>query len=65
MEMYKAINNDQVKGLPYWNDVPSAYSSWVSEFKATSESVMLGEMSIDEAAQYLDTIGQQVAATLN
>ena len=64
MEMYQAINNDVVTGLPYWNDTPSAYTSWVSEFNATGEAVLLGEMSVDEACTYVMTIGQQVASTL-
>ena len=64
MELNKVINNDKVKGLPYWDDVPAAYASWNSEFQACSESIQLGEMSVDEAAEYLDTIGKQVASTL-
>lgn len=39
MEMYQAINNDVVTGTP------SAYTSWVSEFNATGEAIILGEMS--------------------
>lgn len=64
MEMYQKINNENVKGLAYWNDTPAAYSSWVSEFKATGEAIMLGEMTVDEGCAYLETIGQQVAANL-
>lgn len=64
MELNKVINNDVVTGLPYWDDVPAAFASWDSEFKACAEAIMLGEMTIDEAAEYLDTIGKQVASTL-
>lgn len=64
MALNKVINNDQVRGLPYWDDVPAAYASWNSEFKACSEAIQLGEMTVDEAAEYLDTIGKQVASTL-
>ena len=64
MELNKVINNDVVTGLPYWDDVPAAFASWDSEFKACAEAIMLGEMTVDEAAEYLDTIGKQVASTL-
>ena len=64
MEMYQAINNDVVTGTPYWADTPSAYTSWVSEFNATGEAIILGEMSEEEGCTYVMTIGQQVASTL-
>ena len=64
MEMYQAINNDVVTGTPYWADTPSAYTSWVSEFNATGEAIILGEMSVEEGCTYVMTIGQQVASTL-
>lgn len=64
MQMYQAINNDVVTGTPYWADTPSAYTSWVSEFNATGEAIILGEMSVEEACTYIMTIGQQVASSL-
>ena len=62
MMLYKIITADEVKPTPYWSDVPPAFSTWNTEFKSTGEAVMLGDMSVDEAAEYLYTLGEEAAA---
>ena len=61
-EMYDTITADGVKFNPYWSDVPTAFTTWATEYKAQTEAVMLGETSVADAAQYLEEVGIAAAA---
>jgi len=62
MELYKAITAEGVKPAPYWDDVPSAFTSWGTEFKAQAEAIMLGQTTAEAAAEYLTELGQDAAS---
>jgi multiple sugar transport system substrate-binding protein len=49
----------------YWNNTPNEYADWVNEFKACGESIMLGEMGIEEAADHLYDAGMAIYESLN
>ncbi|MGN6712500.1 ABC transporter substrate-binding protein [Anaerocolumna jejuensis] len=62
-EMYDKITADGVKFTPYWDDVPTAFTTWATEYKAQAEAIMLGETSIEKAATYLDEFGKDTASS--
>ena len=62
MMLYKIITADEVNPTPYWSDVPPAFSTWNTEFKSTGEAVMIGDMSVEDAAEYLYSLGAEAAA---
>lgn len=62
MMLYNIVTDDGVKPTPYWSDVPPAFATWNIEFKSTGEAVMLGDMTPEEAADYLQTLGEEAAA---
>lgn len=62
MQLYKSITGEGVNFTPYWDDVPTAFTSWGTEYKAQSQAVMLGQTTSSEAADYLDEIGQEIVA---
>ncbi len=62
MELYKALTDDSVKAMAYQDDVPATFTDWGTEFKAQTEAIMLGQTSVDDAADYLETVGQEAAA---
>ena len=62
MMLYNIITEDVVRPTPYWSDVPPAFSTWNIEFKSTGEAVMLGDMTVEEGAEYLKTLGEEAAA---
>ena len=78
--VYDAIKDDMTVGqrlakslqdavapyaTPYWNNTPNDYADWVNEFKAYGESIMLGEMGIEEAADHLYEAGMAIYESLN
>ena len=60
--LYKIITADEVNPTPYWSDVPPAFSTWNTEFKSTGEAVMIGDMSVEDAAEHLYSLGAEAAA---
>lgn len=60
-ELYNTITADGVNFNPYWDDIPTAFTSWGTEFKAQSDALMLGETTIDDAYAYLKELGDSVA----
>ena len=60
---YDAITADGVRFNPYWDDVPTAFTDWGTEFKAQEEALILGQTSVEEAASYLDELGKEAAST--
>lgn len=64
MEMYKAITAEGVKFNPYWDDVPTAFASWSTEFKAQEDALMLGQTTPEDAAAYLREMGEDVINSL-
>ncbi len=62
MMLYNIITEDGVRPTPYWSDVPPAFATWNIEFKSTGEAVMLGDMTVEEGAEYLQTLGEEAAA---
>ena len=61
MELYQTITADGVRPVPYWDDVPTAFTDWNTEFNAQGQAIMLGETSIDKAADYLEEQGRQAS----
>ncbi len=61
MELYNAITADGVKPCAYQDDVPSAFTSWGTEFKSQAEAVMLGQTTPEKAAEYLTELGQEAS----
>lgn len=62
MELYQAITADGVNHAPFWDDVPTAFTDWNTEFKAQGEAVQLGQTTAEEAADYLQQLGEEAAA---
>lgn len=62
MELYNALTDEAVTPMAYQDDVPSAFTDWGTEFKAQTEAIMLGQTTAEEAADYLETVGQEAAA---
>ncbi len=78
-DVYNAIKDDMTVGqqlakslqdavapyaTAYWNNTPNNYVDWVNEFKACGESIMLGEMGIEEAADHLYESGMAIYESL-
>lgn len=61
--LYDTITADGVKFNPYWDDIPTAFTDWGTEFKAQEEALILGQTTIDDAASYLDELGKETAAS--
>lgn len=61
-KFYDAITADGVKFNPYWDDVPTAFTDWGTEFKAQEEALVLGQTTIDDAASYLEELGKEAAS---
>lgn len=60
-ELYDTITAEGVKINPYWDDIPAAFVTWGTEFKAQAEAIMLGETSIADAAAYLKKAGEEAS----
>lgn len=60
--LYDTITADGVRFNPYWDDVPTAFTDWGTEFKAQEEALILGQTNIDDAASYLDELGKEAAS---
>ncbi len=61
-KFYDAITADGVKFNPYWDDVPTAFTDWGTEFKAQEEALVLGQTTIEDAASYLEELGKEAAS---
>ncbi len=57
-ELYDTITAEGVKITPYWDDVPTVFTTWATEFKAQTEAVMLGEANIADTAATLTEFGK-------
>lgn len=62
MEFYQVLTAEGVNFTPYWDDVPAAFTNWNIEYRSISQEVMIGDISIEEAAEYLLEIGEEAAA---
>ncbi len=49
------------KAMPFY-PIAAGYTEWVDTYKATMESVMFGQMSIEDAYEKLNKLGQEIAA---
>jgi multiple sugar transport system substrate-binding protein len=49
------------KALPFY-PIAAGYTEWVDTFKATMETVMFGKMSIEDAYDKLNKLGNEIAA---
>lgn len=62
MELYETLTADEVTPMAYQDDVPATFTDWNTEFKAQGEAIMLGQTTVEEAADYLQQVGEEAAA---
>lgn len=62
MEFYNILTADGINFTPYWDDVPPAFANWNIEYRSIGQEVMLGDISIEDAAEHLKTLGEEAAA---